>query len=291
MDSLYSINKLLYQLNDIEFYYLNIYLNLLIFDINDQYPNIYLKYDSVDMDPKINTFQILDYLNQLIHSKHIPLSFEEFIDFHLQDILKEMSYKKFPNKYIIVKVNQKDYFITKHLSSGMNASVYLAIDLDNHQIVALKLINLVDPFLDKEGLNREVMCLQLLKDVCKKLFLCYIDSGYTQINHQPYFIIATEFLKNYITLLEFKNNFTPSAKEKINIDNQLIKSILQLKKLGISHNDLHPKNILIHPQTFDIKVIDFGTCLKSSNQLDFTSFKDILFLTTSKNILIKTLSS
>lgn len=299
-ESLSSLFKLFYQLNDIELFYFNMYLNNFIFDIEYPLSNLNIpKYDLADPDPKINSLQILNYLNNLIIDKNLDLVSEDsplfniyqLLYFNLIHIIKEINYKRYPDKYIIVKINHKDYFITKHISSGMNASVYLAIDLEDNQLVALKLINILDPFFETDSLNREVMCLKLFKDICKKLFLCYVDSGYSKINHIPYYVIITEYLQGYQTLFDFKTNNNPSFKDMNFIDNQIIKSILELKKLGISHNDLHLKNILIHPSNFDIKIIDFGSCIKSpSVSYYFTTLKDILYLNTTKNKLIKYLS-
>lgn len=99
----------------------------------------------------------------------------------------------------------------------------------------------------------ELHVLSKLKPVCE-YFLCLESFGKIKGENNSYFI-STEFIKG-ITLSEYlkreqnNNNFDK-------IMNEIIKSIKELHKLGIVHNDINSENIII-TENNKIRIIDFG---------------------------------
>ena len=53
-----------------------------------------------------------------------------------------------------------------------------------------------------------------------------------------------------------------SKAQKEKICYQLIDLVLSLHKNDIVHVDIKPPNVMINPETYDIRIIDFGTALK-----------------------------
>lgn len=52
---------------------------------------------------------------------------------------------------------------------------------------------------------------------------------------------------------------------------KIVSAINQYLKKGVHQNDTHGNNILIHPETMQIKVVDFGNALldKETRELPF----------------------
>src|SRR5205085_8068274 len=72
--------------------------------------------------------------------------------------------------------------------------------------------------------------------------------------------ILTTYDTDYISLLDYikQNQGTQPLASSWTIINHLIIGLRQLHQLGIAHRDIKPDNILINPETGDIKYIDFG---------------------------------
>lgn len=75
---------------------------------------------------------------------------------------------------------------------------------------------------------------------------------------------AMVYQKGFITLSNYMKHemrmFKSEAKE---ILTQIRKAILSIWSAGYIHTDLHVENLLIDPETLQIKVIDFGLAVKS----------------------------
>jgi serine/threonine protein kinase len=98
----------------------------------------------------------------------------------------------------------------------------------------------------------ELEMLSKLKPVCE-YFLCLESFG--KIKGKNSYFISTEFIKG-ITLSEYLKK--PHNKEHItDIMKNVIKSIKELHKLGIVHNDINSENIII-TENNKIRIIDFG---------------------------------
>lgn len=166
-----------------------------------------------------------------------------------------------------VTIHKVHYKTNKIIGQGKNGTVYLATDTTNNRLVALKVIEIDD---DKEHIQRienEMKCLKRLQEHCGQYVLCYIDSDVITINQEydddvietNYYVIVTQFLENYITWSQFNKKYQDK-----NLRDQVKKKIREaieyIHNKNIYHGDIHYDNVLIHPDTFDVRIIDFGYC-------------------------------
>ena len=73
------------------------------------------------------------------------------------------------------------------------------------------------------------------------------------------FVIVMESFENSIDVFEFSKKFGAINEEAAKvIFHQIVKAAAELNAAGIIHRDFKDENILVNPQTLEIKVIDFG---------------------------------
>jgi serine/threonine protein kinase len=154
-----------------------------------------------------------------------------------------------------------NYKTNKILGEGKNAIIYLATDITNNRLVAMKAIEVQEDPIQIDFVKNEIACLKRLQEQCSKYVLCYIDSDIVTLkeNDMSYYIIITKFLEDYITWKEFKKKYKTNVKDKIKQALEFIHS------KNIYHGDLHDDNIMIHPETLDVRIIDFGYCRLDSS--------------------------
>ena len=195
-----------------------------------------------------------------------------------------------------------EYELLKRLGSGCFGQVYLARKLNPKQkedeFYAIKLfIDRVLPgrsILNSEGYKnwkKEVNCLLKTKDICKDVdIICYKESFIGRFDKEVIFFIVYPLLENYIN---FEHFFDPFKYDKYNLTldeskeiyKKLVNVVNSLTKFCISHNDFNLTNIMIHPNTKDVKVIDLGLCEEESYksyEYDQRSLDRILILLISK---------
>ena len=158
--------------------------------------------------------------------------------------LKSIGPKDHPNKYSIAK----------KLGQGSFGAVYIGYDNDNKSI-AIKFQQV------KKDYEKETRCLKYIQKVCGKYILCYIDDFITMIEDVTIYCIITEYVSGYKVLSQFIQENEPLSKPTITtIVKHMIIALEKIHTIRVEHMDLHEDNILIHPETLDIKLIDFGRC-------------------------------
>lgn len=75
------------------------------------------------------------------------------------------------------------------------------------------------------------------------------------VHHINDHFLITDYLSGYITLLDYVKTYKVAVKTIIN---QLVQGLQSVHRAGVAHRDVKPDNLLIHPETLDIKFIDFG---------------------------------
>jgi serine/threonine protein kinase len=150
--------------------------------------------------------------------------------------------------------------IIKLLGSGESGTAILG-EMSNGKKIVIKLFNKYIDYL------RELTCLQHLEErnMCGKEFVCRVHYDKNVKEENGEFFIVTEFAEKYITLEQFMNllvkiDRNEYKKKQSEIYKRLDELDKELNKIGIMHNDLHEGNVLIHPDTLDLKIIDFGSC-------------------------------
>jgi serine/threonine protein kinase len=138
----------------------------------------------------------------------------------------------------------KDYEVLKKLGQGANGQAFLVENKEGVKYIVKKSIKYKD-----EKFIHESNILKKIKKECNPYLVCIHDSG-------PGYIVL-DYIPNSVELYEYlKEN-----KERGNF--MILKNLLQdlfvLHTLGIVHRDIKPENILINPNTYDTRYIDYDT--------------------------------
>jgi serine/threonine-protein kinase len=150
-----------------------------------------------------------------------------------------------------------DYKKEQILGIGSFGNVWLVTDKKTGQKFALKQSN--------NDLGAILYQYDLLGQVNKRL---PGSLKRIKLTEQNQFIM--EYLEGYETL----NSFINTCKNMDTLQEifyRILDQIDELHRYGISHRDLKANNIMIHPETLDIKIIDFGlACLDKPSQQKFS---------------------
>ncbi len=149
------------------------------------------------------------------------------------------------------------YEIDKLIGTGGFSSVYLALDENSKEKIALKV-------LDGEKLGEKYQS-QFLRE-CYQLSLLkhnnimrLIDSG----TYADKYYMATEYIKG-TSLWDIIEASTVSEKYAAFIGKEIVKALQEMDKFNVIHRDIKPENILITKEE-RIVLIDFGLA-KDSKQ-------------------------
>ena len=152
------------------------------------------------------------------------------------------------------------YALLKPTGNGAFGMVYKAKDTKNGKIVAIKKV-----FQDQRYKNRELSILKELKHVnC-----CYLyDYFYTTASDNPdekYLNLIMEYMPE--TLYKELKTYAKAKKQMPVLliklyAYQIIRGLAYMHALGICHRDMKPQNILIDPETHELKICDFGSAKK-----------------------------
>jgi len=207
---------------------------------------------------------------------------------------KQKSKSPSPKETYIRKVGppflREKYGLISVLGSGKYGDTWKARNLDRQEgenkYYAVKILN---EYMDIDDWKKEIECLVDVLDICTQIgILCYKDSFLLKNGNKKEsrlrsltsterklrgelvslneYVIITDLLEGYQTLSSFmydKNTMKPyplSEKDAFDIYQKVVDVKNALTELCINHSDLHFENIMIHPQTKDIKVIDLGRC-------------------------------
>jgi hypothetical protein len=192
-----------------------------------------------------------------------------------------------PNKYLDI-VGPKDqpdkYALVEELGKGKYGTTYKAKNLirikGEEKYYAVKVLHPPKgndtKSIKKVETNwlKEVNCLKDILPICDKVgLLCYKDSFVVDTKGKLEFVIVIPLLEGYITLSDYLDNYdhydlTQALEEAKDIYKTVVDIKNSLTDLCINHSDLHTENIMIHPKTKDIKVIDMGKCQTPQQEIE-----------------------
>ena len=202
-----------------------------------------------------------------IYNKDGNLSFEGEYKNDKQDGYGYIYKENFPNEYtfwengIQIKTPYKPFpknlIFQKHIGGGGFGNLDLYKNKNNGKLFAVK--KLVERYKKEEHhLVIQYRNLEYLKEykVCKPYFLC--PYGIFKDNKEVK--IVFNYLEGYKTFSDFRDVPLSKTKKKY-ICSQMIKELNILHRIGMIHSDIKPDNIMVHPKTFKVRIIDFGCAI------------------------------
>ncbi|KAI6039818.1 kinase-like domain-containing protein [Pisolithus marmoratus] len=170
--------------------------------------------------------------------------------------------------YIIIPddIIHNRYRTVRLLGQGTFGKVVEAVDVQNHNRVAIKIIRAIPKYRDASKI--EIRVLQKLKEkdpanVHKCIHLLH------WFDHRNHICLVSELLGMCVYDFLKENEFAPFPRHHIqSFARQLLGSVAFLHELHLIHTDLKPENILLRNapprtkrilQSTDIRLIDFGS--------------------------------
>lgn len=213
-----------------------------------------MAYNIPDPDPE--GYQILNNQIELVSNLSLP---KKKIS---QVVIKKspIDYKNFiEDSFIIPELS--GFNVIKILGQGSFGITFLVQNKESNVLMVMKIIN------SEHYAKKEIDCLKRVNDlgICGKDYPCYLGDFELKWGKNDLYVILTDYEDGYITLFDFYQSIQNEPKEYKdqiveNMANQIIKLENNLIKNGIQHNDIHSKNIIVHPKQLKIKIIDFGLC-------------------------------
>ena len=170
-----------------------------------------------------------------------------------------------PNNFMIEKDQRKfarNFEVTDLLTESANGVIYNGIHIRSGKGVVIKQIprKIVQHYFEIDG-----------RMVPSEIYLHFHAYAISKTVVKPIawfekcssFVLVMEKVQNAIDLWEFSNTFGAIPENAaVAIFSQIFKCASKLHDGGIVHRDFKDENILINPQTLEIKVIDFGCAEK-----------------------------
>jgi len=159
--------------------------------------------------------------------------------------------KKQQDQGLIIEANGTSYECIGRTGKGSFGVVYKAVEAGTNQIVAIKRV-LQDP----KYKNRE---LQIMKMIDHPNAVELIDSFYERSGGEVYLNLVLGYVPKNLYEVSSKRN------DRLSIDlvriymYQLCRSLACVHSLGICHRDIKPQNLLINPETHQLRLCDFGS--------------------------------
>ncbi len=144
------------------------------------------------------------------------------------------------------------YEIIRDLYISHRSHIYLAVDIESKEQVALKV-----PSIDLRD-NPDYLERFLMEEwVARRINNAHILKPCLQIRKRNYLYIVTEFIKGQTLKQWMIDHPKPGVEEVRNIVEQIAKGLQALHRQEMFHQDLRPDNIMID-QNDVVKIIDFG---------------------------------
>ncbi|MDZ8107089.1 MAG: AAA family ATPase [Nostoc sp. DedQUE12a] len=152
---------------------------------------------------------------------------------------------------VVETVKIASYEIVEELYSGSRTQVYRAIRECDGQPVVIKLLKREYPTLG------ELVQFRNQYAIAKNLDIAGIIKPYTlEPYHNGYALVMEDF--GGISLRQFTCSKPLTLQKFLPIALQLLDTLHQLHQQRVIHKDIKPANILIHPDTKQVKLIDFS---------------------------------
>lgn len=152
---------------------------------------------------------------------------------------------------LTTKLELPGYCITEELYSGSRTQVYRGVGDANHLPVVIKLLKRQYPTFS------ELVQFRNQYTIAKNLDIPGIVKPYSlEPYYNGYALVMEDF--GGISLRQFTQGKPLTLEQFLSIALQLTDTLHQLHQQRVIHKDIKPANILIHPDTKQVKLIDFS---------------------------------
>ncbi|MGD2183920.1 trifunctional serine/threonine-protein kinase/ATP-binding protein/sensor histidine kinase [Lusitaniella coriacea] len=148
-------------------------------------------------------------------------------------------------------VTLPNYQLTEQIYEGTRTVVYRGQEVENETPIVIKLMRSEYPSF------RELMQFRNQYAITKNLEIEGIIQSIALERYENRYALIMEDTGG-ISLAEYKQQSSLSLQQFLNIAIQIAEILQQLHNNSIIHKDIKPANILIHPKTNQIKLIDFS---------------------------------
>lgn len=145
------------------------------------------------------------------------------------------------------------YRIGRRLHASSRSHIYLAVDLDDESLVALKI-----PSLDLRGDEDYLRRFMLEEWVARRLDSAHVLKPLSPSRARNYLYVATEFVEGRTLAQWMLDHPKPELETVRSIVEQIGRGLLAFHRKEMLHQDLRPANIMID-STGTVKIIDFGS--------------------------------
>ena len=145
------------------------------------------------------------------------------------------------------------YRIQRQIHASSRSHIYLAIDIETGEKVALKVpsIDLRD---DEAYLKRFIM----EEWIARRINNTYVLKAISQVRERKFIYVVTEFIEGKTLSQWMNDNPKPDIETVRGIIEQVAKGLRAFHRKEMVHQDLRPDNIMID-EAGTVKIIDFGS--------------------------------
>ena len=161
---------------------------------------------------------------------------------------------------------QKSFEVTDLITKSANGVLYNGFNLRTGKRIVIKQIprNLIGQYFNVNGR----MCPSEIFFHFKAAKVCEsVVKPIAWFERRSSFVLVMETFENALDLFQFSRTYGAINEEPAKIIfNQISRCANQLHRAGIVHRDYKDENVLINPQTLEVKIIDFGCAIHSQTR-------------------------
>ena len=153
----------------------------------------------------------------------------------------------------------KKYKVSTLLGTGGNGSVYLCQEINTRISRAVKIVSQSVKQTFCRIRKRMVPCEVALWEPLTHENTVQLVEVFADEDNKTWYMVM-EYLDSFQELFSYVNTHgSISTRDSSRVIQQLVGVVSHLHHLGVDHRDIKDENILYHPKTKQIKLIDFGS--------------------------------